>query len=108
MSALDGLISGSAGPSLAIASMTVATYLCRCSGAVLMSHVRLTPRVERALRALPGSIVVATALPICVQSGPAALAGLVAAVVVMALSRLEIAAMLAGLAAVALVRSAGF
>lgn len=92
---------------MAIAAMAIATYLCRCSGAVLMSHVRLTPRVQRALRALPGSIVVATALPICVQSGPAALAGLVAAIMAMALSRLEITAMLAGLAVVTLGRSAG-
>lgn len=108
MSMLDALALGPAGPFLAIAAMAVATYLCRCSGVILMSRVRLTPRIERGLRALPGSIVVATALPIFVQSGAPALAGLLAAIVVMALSRLEIAALLAGLGTVALARSAGF
>ena len=48
-----------------------------------MSRVRITPRVERALRALPGSIIVATVLPIAVQSGSAAVLGLFASLTVM-------------------------
>src|SRR3954463_12353600 len=55
----------------------------RASGALLMSRVRITPRVERALRALPGSIIVATVLPIAVQSGSAAVLGLFASLTVM-------------------------
>jgi hypothetical protein len=54
---------GAAGSALAILLMGVATYLCRSSGVVLMSRVRITPRVERGLRALPGCIVVSTVLP---------------------------------------------
>ena len=49
--------------------MAVATYLCRASGVVLMSRVTITPRVERALRALPGSIVTATILPLALDGG---------------------------------------
>jgi uncharacterized membrane protein len=44
-------IAGAWGATVAIFAMTVATYLCRASGVVLMSRVRITPRVERALAA---------------------------------------------------------
>ncbi len=67
-----------------------------------MSRVRLTPRVERGLRALPGSIVVATALPTGLSAGLPGLLGLVTAAGVMALTRFELAAVLAGLGVVAL------
>lgn len=107
MTGLEAAASGPAGPYLAILAMAVATYLCRISGVVVMSRIRLTARVERALRALPGSIIIATALPIGAQGGPAALAGLLVAVVVMALARVEIAALVAGLGTVALARAAG-
>src|SRR5829696_6627932 len=73
---MTDLIAGPSGPYLVILVMTAVTYACRASGAVLMSRVRITPRVERALRALPGSIVVSTVLPIAVQSGLAAFVGL--------------------------------
>jgi uncharacterized membrane protein len=76
---LGALLSGPAGPYIAILAMTAATYLCRASGVVLMSRIRITPRVERGLRALPGSIVVSTVLPLGMQGGPAALAGLAVA-----------------------------
>ena len=101
------LVTGPAGPYLAIAAMTVATFLCRASGVVLMSRIRITPRIERALRALPGSIVVATVLPITLQSGPAAILGLIAGLTTMSLVRHELVALIAGLAAVSLARAAG-
>ena len=104
---MSGVLAGPAGPYVAIFAMTLATYLCRASGVVLMSRVRITPRVERGLRALPGSIVVSTVLPLGVHAGPAALAGLAVAIVAMALLRTEIAALVGGLAAVSLLRAAG-
>jgi uncharacterized membrane protein len=73
-----------------------------------MSRVRLTPAVERALRALPGSIVVATVLPIIIKSGAAAILGLAAALVVMSVARNELLALLAGLLAVSAARAFGF
>ncbi len=103
---MTDVIAGPAGPYLVIFGMTAVTYLCRASGALLMSHVRITPRVERALRALPGSIVVATVLPIAVQSGLAAFVGLSASLVVMSVLRNELAALLAGLTAVVVARMA--
>jgi uncharacterized membrane protein len=104
---MDSLLSGSAGPYLAIVAMAVATYLCRAAGVVLMSRVRLTPAVERALRALPGSIVVATVLPIIIKAGAAAILGLAAALVVMSVARNELLALLAGLLAVSAARAFG-
>jgi uncharacterized membrane protein len=104
MSALD-LVGGPWGAALAIFAMTVATYLCRASGVVLMSRVRLTPRVERGLRALPGSLVMATIVPIAVDSGAPAILGLVATILVMSLLRIELPAIAAGLATVSLMRA---
>jgi uncharacterized membrane protein len=105
---MHSLIAGPAGPYLAIAAMAVATYLCRAAGVVLMSRVRLTPAVERALRALPGSIVVATVLPIVIKAGAAAILGLAAALVAMSFARNELLALLVGLLAVSAARALGF
>lgn len=108
MSLLSDLAASPAGAYLAIAAMTAATYLCRASGVVLMSRMRITPRMERALRALPGSIVVATVLPIVTQAGLPAVAGLAAALATMVVVRLEVAALVLGLSAVTLARAAGY
>ena len=79
----DGVLAGPWGATLAIVGMMAATFLCRASGFVLMSRIRLTPRVERALRALPGSIVIATIVPIAAQGGSSALLGLGATILAM-------------------------
>ncbi|SEP14154.1 Uncharacterized membrane protein [Methylobacterium sp. ap11] len=104
---IDALLAGPAGPWIAILALALVTYLCRASGVVLMSRVRLTPRVERGLRALPGSIVVATAVPTGLSAGLPGLLGLVTAAGVMALTRFELAAVLAGMGVVALGRAVG-
>jgi uncharacterized membrane protein len=87
--------------------MAAATYGCRVSGVVLMRYVRLTPAVKRGLAALPGSIVVATIVPLALRSGPPAVAGMLAGLLVMSLVRKEIVALVAGLAVAAGVRAAG-
>ena len=104
---MHDLVSGPAGPYLAIAAMMLATVFCRASGVVLMSRIRITPRVTRALRALPGSIVVATVLPIALHSGPPAMLGLAAGLTTMSLVRHELVALIVGLAAVSLARATG-
>ncbi|AWN53792.1 AzlD domain-containing protein [Methylobacterium sp. 17Sr1-1] len=104
---IDAVLASPAGPWIAILALALVTYLCRASGVVLMSRVRLTPRVERGLRALPGSIVVATALPTGLSAGLPGLLGLVTAAGVMALTRFELAAVLAGLGVVAAGRALG-
>ncbi len=59
------------------------------------------------MRALPGSIVVATAVPTGLAAGLPGLLGLVTAAGVMALTRFELAAVLAGMGVVALGRLVG-
>lgn len=95
------------GPYIAIAAMAVATYLCRISGVVLMSFIPLTPHVRRGLAALPGSIVVATVLPLIERLGLAAGLALLAAMMSMLLRRSELLALLVGMAVVAAARAAG-
>ena len=55
---------GEAGILAAILTMAAATYAMRAGGFWLMGHVPLTARVRRMLEALPGSVVVATVLPL--------------------------------------------
>jgi uncharacterized membrane protein len=99
---------GNWGPYLAILAMAVATYLCRISGVVLMGFIPLTPRVRRGLAALPGSIVVATVLPLIERLGFAAGLALLAAIASMAIRRSELLALLVGMGVVSLMRAAGF
>ncbi len=107
MGAVEAFVAGPFGPALAILCMSLATYVCRISGVIVMSRVRITPPVERALAALPGSIVAATVVPIAIRSGPAAIAGVIAAVAVARLARNELAALAAGLAVAAAIRAFG-
>lgn len=92
---------------LAILGMALVTYLCRVGGVVLMSRVRITPRVERGLRALPGSIVLATIGPFIAKAGIVAVLAVATGIAVMILRRSEALAILAGLATAALLRAAG-
>ncbi len=99
---------GAWGALIAIAAMAVATYLCRLAGVVLMSFVPLTPHVRRGLAALPGSIVVATVLPLIERLGLAAAVALLAAIGGMVLARNELAALLTGMAVISAARFLGF
>jgi len=90
---------------LAILAMAAATYPMRAGGFWLMAHIPLTPRLQRMLEALPGTVVVATVLPILVREGwPAALA-IAAAGAAMLIRRNDFLAVLAGMAVVTLVRA---
>jgi uncharacterized membrane protein len=103
-----GWIGGTWGDTLAIAAMALATFCCRASGLVLMSRVRITPRIERSLRAIPGSIIMATILPIALDSGTPAFLGLGATILLMCLVQIELMAILSGLGLIALARAVGF
>jgi uncharacterized membrane protein len=99
---------GAWGAYLAIAAMALATYLCRISGVVLMGFIPLTPHVRRGLAALPGSIVVATVLPLVERLGLAAGLALVAAVGSMMLRRSELLALVVGMVVISAARAFGF
>jgi len=100
-------MSEGAGPLLAILAMAAATYAMRTVGFWLMSHMRLTPRLRRMLEALPGSVVVATVLPIAVRDGIPAMLAIAAAGAVTLLRRHDLLAVATGMAVVAAVRALG-
>jgi uncharacterized membrane protein len=91
----------------AIGVMTVISYLCRIFGYAIMAHIPITPRAQRALNALPGTIVVATLVPGALKGGVPALLALAAAMVAKMIFRQDIAAFIAGLGAVITARAMG-
>ncbi|MFL5023288.1 MAG: AzlD family protein [Microvirga sp.] len=107
MSSLGAVIASPWGSVLAIAAMTLVTFLCRIAGVVVMSRVRLTPRIERGLRALPGSIILATILPVVIDNGLPAIIALSAAIVAMAVTRIDIVGLLVGLGTLSIIRAFG-
>ncbi len=102
MSAAEAADLGAIG---AILAMAATTYLMRISGFWLMGRIPLSPRVRRMLDVLPGSVVVATVLPLVAQAGPAAAVGVVVVIGLMMLRRNEFLAVFGGVAAVALIRA---
>lgn len=107
MTTFQAFAAGPWGSIMAIAAMTLATYLCRIGGVVVMTRVRITPRVERGLRALPGSIILATILPLILDGGLPAITSVGAAVVAMVLTRSELAGLVIGLGCLSLLRASG-
>jgi uncharacterized membrane protein len=91
----------------AIAAMAAATYLCRISGYFAMHVIPLTPRLRRALAALPGSIVAAAVIPLVERIGLVAVLAVGAALATMLVRRSEFLALLVGLAVAAGARAAG-
>lgn len=78
---------------LALAGMAVASYACRIGGHLLMGYVRITPRVEAALKAIPLAVMIGIVTP-----------GLAAVAITMKLTGKDVVAVLAGVAAVGLCR----
>ena len=91
----------------AIATMAVATYAMRAGGFWMMHHVPPSARLRRMLEALPGSVIVATVLPIVARDGITAMLAIAAAVAVMLVARRDILAVFAGMAVAASARALG-
>ena len=107
MNGFGSFIASPWGSLLAIAAMTLVTFLCRIAGVVVMSRVRITPRIERGLRALPGSIILATILPVVIDNGWPAMIALAAAIMAMAVTRIDIVGLVGGLGTLAIIRAFG-
>jgi uncharacterized membrane protein len=93
---------------LAFAVMTLVTVAARLGGFWLMRYVNVTPRVQRMLDALPGSIIVAASLPVAVNGGPVVIFAIVAALGVTIVFRNDFIAVIAGMAVAAIARAIGF
>ena len=93
---------------IAFAVMTAVTVASRLGGYWLMGYVTVTPRVRRMLDALPGSIIVAAALPVAVNGGAVVMFAIVAAMAVTIIRRNDFLAVITGMAVAALARALGF
>jgi uncharacterized membrane protein len=95
---------GPAGVWIAIAAMAVVTYGIRISGFWLMGRIPVTPRVRAILNALPGAVIVATIAPLAVRGGTAAVLAIGTSLLVMALTRKDILAVVCGIVVAASAR----
>lgn len=92
---------------LALGVMTAVTVAVRLGGFWLMGYVDITPRVRRMMAALPGSIIVAAALPVAMNGGPVVMAAIVAAIVMAVVTRNDFLAVVTGMGVAALARAIG-
>ena len=92
---------------LALGVIAVVTYITRVGGLVIMSRMSITKRIERSLGALAGSVLVAIVAPATLEGDLAAKAAVVAAIVIMLLTRNAALAMGTGLVAAVAIRFAG-
>lgn len=80
----------------AILGMALAAYATRAGGLWLMGLVKLSPRMEAWLRALPGAVMVALVAPEVVSGGIAAAVAALATVLVAIRSKNLLLAMVFG------------
>ncbi len=103
-------MSGSDGPvdvMTVLLAMAALTLVLRLAGFWMMAHVPLTGRVRRMLEALPGSVIMATVLPVAVKGGPVTMLAVAAALAVMILRRNDFLAVATGMAVAAGLRAFG-
>ena len=89
---------------LAILGMALVTYATRAGGLWLIGRVAPTPRVETWLRALPGAIIVSLVAPVALGGGPAETLSTLVTAAVAARTGGVLPALIAGVAAVWLLR----
>lgn len=90
-----------------LAAMAAAAYFCRVGGFLLMRFVRVTPRVEAALKATPLAVMIGIVLPAALRGGPPEWLALGAIALVMRFWPNDFAAAMVGVAVVAVVRGLG-
>lgn len=93
---------------LAFAVMAAVTIASRLGGFWLMGYVNVTPRVRRMLDALPGSIIVAAALPVAINGGPVVIFAIAAALAIAIVLRNDFIAVIVGMTVAAFARAIGF
>lgn len=99
-----GIIIARADILAAIFVVGLVSYFCRIGGFFLMRYVRVTPRVEAWLQAIPMAIVGAILGPIAANGGPPEWIGLATALGLMRLSGSDFLSIVGAVAAVAVAR----
>lgn len=87
-----------------IAIMAVVTLMTRFGGVLLMSFVRISPRIESFINAMASSVLVAIIVPMAWEGDAGARWALLTTAVMVLLVRKPLPAIAAGIAAAALVR----
>jgi uncharacterized membrane protein len=88
----------------AIFVVGLVSFACRAAGFFLMRYLKVTPRVEAWLGAIPIAIVGAVLGPIAARGGPPEWLGLAAAVILMRTTGSDFASLLGAVAIVAAAR----
>jgi uncharacterized membrane protein len=89
---------------IALCCIALASYGCRVGGFVLMGYVRITPRIDAALRAVPVAVMVGIVIPAAAAGGLPEIAALAVVGVAMKLTGSDLIAAVAGAVTVALCR----
>jgi uncharacterized membrane protein len=92
---------------LAIGGMALVTYGCRAGGFWAMRFVRLTPRLEGWLAAMPSAVVAAILARALAEAGTVELASAIAAFALARAIGNDFAGLAAGIGTVAALRGAG-
>ncbi len=82
---------------LVIVLMGLVAYVTRIAGALIMSRMPISKRVERFIYAMSGSALVAIVVPLAVNGDTAARVSLVATSLVMIVTRKTLLAILVGI-----------
>ena len=88
-----------------IVALALASFACRAGGYWIMRFVRMTPRIQSALRAAPLAVMVGIVAPAAARGQAPELAGIAVPALVMRLTRSDLGAALAGVATVAIGRA---
>lgn len=86
---------------IAVGALAVASFFCRAGGFMLMRYVRITPRTESALKAVPLAVMIGIVMPAATAGQVPELIALVAVGLVMKRTGNELLAAVAGLVVVA-------
>jgi uncharacterized membrane protein len=92
---------------VAVLLMATATAATRVGGVWIMSYVRITPRIEAFLKYMSVSVLISIVVPAARAAGPHVCLAVVAAALVMVVTRNAVGAMLTGTALAAVAKSFG-
>jgi uncharacterized membrane protein len=90
---------------LAIVAMAAASYFCRAGGFWLMGLVKLTPRLQGWLAAMPPAIVAAILTRTVIESGTVEVIGVATAFLLSRILASDLWGMIAGIVTVAALRA---
>jgi uncharacterized membrane protein len=88
----------------ALCCIAFASYACRVGGFVMMRYVRITPRIDAALRSVPVAVMVGIVTPAASKGSPPEIIALAVVGIAMTLTRSDLIAAAAGAATVAICR----